>query len=51
LNQQHSENHNQIKKKVTGYEKFEIQIGLSQLNRGERISLEEFLKMVSGKSK
>lgn len=36
-----------FRKSLTEYEKEEIQLGLKQLNRGERISFEDFLKNVS----
>lgn len=36
-----------FRKSLTEYEKEEIQLGLEQLNRGERISFEDFLKNVS----
>ncbi|MEX2477688.1 MAG: hypothetical protein WD357_04575 [Gracilimonas sp.] len=36
-----------FRKSLTEYEKEEIQLGLEQLNRGERISFEDFLKKVS----
>jgi hypothetical protein len=32
---------------LTEYEKEEIKIGIGQLNRGERISFEDFLKKIS----
>lgn len=34
-------------KSLTEFEKEEIKLGLEQLNRGERTSVEEFLKKVS----
>ncbi len=36
-----------FRKSLTEYEKEEIQLGLEQLNRGERISFEDFLKNIS----
>lgn len=44
-----SSNKNKTNKELTDNEKFEINLGLSQLNRGERISLEIFLKKVTVK--
>lgn len=41
-----SEN-SEFREQLTLEEKEEIQLGLEQLNRGERISLEDFLKKVS----
>jgi len=37
----------QFRKSLTEHEKEEIKLGIEQLNRGERISFEEFLKKVS----
>lgn len=37
----------QFRKKLTEQEKEEIKLGIEQLNRGERISFEDFLKKVS----
>ena len=37
----------QFRKSLTDYEKEEIKLGIEQLNRGERISFEDFLKKVS----
>lgn len=37
----------QFRKSLTGHEKEEIKLGIEQLNRGERISFEDFLKKVS----
>jgi len=50
MNQQ-SSNTNPTKKNLTDCEKVEINLGLSQLNRGERVSLEDFLKKVCDNSK
>ncbi|MDZ7718982.1 MAG: hypothetical protein U5K72_09215 [Balneolaceae bacterium] len=36
-----------FRKTLTEHEKEEIKLGLEQLNRGERISFEDFLKKVS----
>lgn len=36
-----------FRKSLTEHEKEEIKLGIEQLNRGERISLEDFLKKVS----
>ena len=36
-----------FRKSLTEYEKEEIQLGLEQLNRGECISFEDFLKNIS----
>ncbi|MCG2589218.1 hypothetical protein [Rhodohalobacter sulfatireducens] len=36
-----------FRKSLTELEKEEIKLGIEQLNRGERISLEDFLKKVS----
>ncbi|WP_142455245.1 hypothetical protein [Gracilimonas mengyeensis] len=36
-----------FRKSLTQHEKEEIKIGIEQLNRGERISFEDFLKKVS----
>jgi hypothetical protein len=36
-----------FRKSLTDYEKEEIKLGLEQLNRGERTSMEDFLKKVS----
>lgn len=36
-----------FRKSLTEFEKEEIKLGLEQLNRGERTSVEEFLKKVS----
>jgi hypothetical protein len=47
---QPSSNRNQSNKKLTGCEKFEINLGLSQLNRGERTSLEDFLNKIATKN-
>ncbi|HBQ58230.1 MAG TPA: hypothetical protein DD671_00985 [Balneolaceae bacterium] len=38
---------NEFKHQLTSAEKEEIEIGLEQLNRGERTSLDDFLKKVS----
>lgn len=35
-----------FRKSLTEFEQEEIKLGLEQLNRGERISLEDFLKKV-----
>jgi len=45
LNQQSSNSHSN-KKKLTYYEKREIRLGLSQLNQGQRISFDDFLKKI-----
>jgi len=37
----------QFRKSLTEHEKEEIKLGIEQLNRGERISFEDFLKKVS----
>lgn len=37
----------QFRKSLTEHEKEEIKLGIEQLNHGERISFEEFLKKVS----
>jgi len=37
----------QFRKSLTDYEKEEIKLGIEQLNRGERISFEDFLKKVT----
>jgi len=37
----------QFRKSLTVHENVEIKLGIEQLNRGERISFEEFLKKVS----
>jgi hypothetical protein len=36
-----------FRKSLTEHEKEEIKLGIEQLNRGERISFEDFLKKVS----
>lgn len=36
-----------FRKSLTKFEKEEIKLGLEQLNRGERITVEDFLKKVS----
>lgn len=36
-----------FRKSLTDFEKEEIRLGLEQLNRGERISVEDFLNKVS----
>ena len=36
-----------FRKNLTEHEKEEIKLGIEQLNRGERISFEDFLKKVS----
>lgn len=36
-----------FRKSLSEFEKEEINLGLEQLNRGERISVEDFLKKVS----
>ncbi len=36
-----------FRKSLTEHEKEEIKLGIMQLNRGERISFEDFLKKVS----
>jgi len=36
-----------FRKSLTEFEKEEIKLGLEQLNRGERVSVEDFLKKVS----
>ncbi|MDR9417581.1 hypothetical protein [Gracilimonas sp.] len=38
---------NEFKQKLSSTEKEEIELGLKQLNRGERISIQDFLKKVS----
>lgn len=38
---------NKFRKSLTEYEREEIKLGIEQLNRGERISFEDFLKKVS----
>jgi len=45
LNQQSSNSHSN-KKKLTYCEKREIRLGLSQLNQGQRISFDDFLKKI-----
>ncbi len=37
----------QFRKSLTEHEKEEIKLGIEQMNRGERISYEEFLKKVT----
>lgn len=37
----------QFRKSLSEHEKEEIKLGIEQLNRGERISFEDFLKKVS----
>lgn len=37
----------QFRKSLTKHEKEEIKLGIEQLNQGERISFEDFLKKVS----
>ncbi len=49
MNQQPS-NTNPTKKQLTDCEKVEINLGLSQLNRVERISLEDFLTKIATKN-
>jgi len=49
MNQQSSKN-NPTKKKLTDREKFEINLALSQLNRGERVSFDDFLRKVTDSS-
>lgn len=48
---QPSSNTNPTKKKITNCEKFEINLGLSQLNRGERVSFDDFLRKVGDSKK